>query len=213
MMDFTSPPKVLDFHFDLVEICGGSGTLSKAAAELGLRVCSPIDLSSSPHHDMSNPKLLNWIFQMIQERRFRSVVCEPPCTTFSPAQHPAVRSYDNPLGFDRKDPKTWLGNLLAFRCLAILWFCWRELVIALLEQLRLSKMAWLRFWKYLLSLGSEEAIIHSCAFGSIHNKLFRLLGFGLDMTPLNVPCPGGHIHVKVEGKFTKASAVYHPDLA
>ena len=212
-MDFVSPPKVLDFCFDLVEICGGSGTLSKAASELGLRVCTPIDLSSSPHHDMRSPKLLNWIFQMIHEKRFRSVVCEPPCTTFSPAQHPAVRSYENPLGFDRGDPKTWLGNLLAFRCLAILWFCWRELIIALLEQPRLSKMAWLRFWKYLLSLGFEEAIIHSCAFGSIHNKPFRLLGFGLDMAPLNVPCPGGHTHVKVEGKYTKASAVYHPDLA
>ena len=209
-MDFISPPKVLDFEFDLAEICGGSGTLSKAAADIGMKVCTPIDLSTSPHHDMANPKLLNWIFQMIRERRFRSAVCEPPCTTFSPAQHPASRSYCNPLGHDRNDPRTWLGNLLAFRCLAILWFCWRGLVIALLEQPGLSKMAWLRFWKYLLSLGFQEAIIHSRAFGSIHRKPFRLLGFGLDTAPLRVPCPGNHTH---EGKYTKASAVYHPELA
>ena len=212
-MDFISPPKVLDFAFDLVEICGGSGTLSSAAAELGLRVCTPIDLSNSPHHDMRNPKLLHWIFQMIHEGRFRSVVCEPPCTTFSIAQHPALRSHQVPLGFDRQEPRTWLGNLLAFRCFAILWFCWREAVIALLETPHLSKMAWLRFWKYLLSIGFEEAVINSCAFGSIHKKPFRLLGHGLPMESLNVPCPGGHEHVKVEGQYTKASAVYHPALA
>lgn len=207
------PCKTLDFSFDLVEVCGGSGVLSAAAARRGLRVCAPIVLSKSRRYNLEDARLIGWIFQMIQEKRFKAVVCEPVCRTFWPAQHPSSRSYQNPLGCDRKDRKTYVGNLLAFRCLAILWFCWRESVVALLEQPLLSKMAWLSAWRYLLSIGFQEAKINSCAFGSIHKKPFRWLGWGLPMHELDTPCPGGHHHVRIEGKCTKASAIYHPKLA
>ena len=207
------PSRGLEFSFDLVEICGGSGVLSEEASKLGLIVCTPIDLSRSPYFNLVDEKLLYWILGMIKDKKFRAIVCEPPCTTFSPAQHPASRSYQNPLGFNRKDPKTLLRNILAFRCLTIMWFAWRYQAIALLKQPRLSKMAWLRFWHFLLSLGFEEAVIASCAFGSPHRKEFRLLGWSLDMERLAVGCPGGHTHVRIEGKFTKQSAVYVRPLA
>ena len=207
------PSKVIPFEFDFVEIFGGAGVLSEAAANLGLIVCTPIDLSRSPHHDVSNAKLVDWIFQMIFEKRFKSLACEPPCTTFSPAQHPASRSYKEPLGFNRRDPKTRLGNMLAFRSFAILWFAWRCGTPSLLETPHLSKMAWLPSWSFLLGLGFEEAVLNSCAFGSIHKKAFRLLGWGLEIETLRVPCPGNHSHVRIEGKYTKASAVYHPQVA
>eukprot|EP00435_Cladocopium_sp_Y103_P060998 s1156_g22.t1 len=211
--DFAQPPKMLDFKFDAVEICGGSGVLSDALCAEGLTVATPIDLSRSEHFNLENIKLIDWIFQMIFEGRFRSVVCEPVCRTFSPAQHPASRSYANPLGFDRNDPKTFLGNLLAFRCLAILWFSYRYGEAGLLEQPLLSKMAWLSIWRFLIQLGLQEAHIDSCAFGSPHKKPFRLLGHGFAVDELNVRCPGGHQHVRIEGQLTKASAVYHPGLA
>ena len=207
------PKRALDFCFDFVEICGGSGVLSEAMAERGFRVCTPIDLSQSPAFDLGSEKLLDWIFQMIAEKRFRSLALEPPCTTFSPAQYPASRSYDNPLGFDRKEKKTYLGNLLAFRCLTIAWFAWRFDLPLLLEQPRLSKMAWLGAWRHLLSLGFEEAILASCMLGSIHKKEFRLLVYGLDTDRLTVRCSGGHRHVRIEGKYTKASAIYAPGVA
>ena len=211
--DWLAPQKALDFAFDVVEVCGGSGVLSDALAKEGLRVCTPIDLSHSQHFNLEEIKLIDWIFQMIFEGRFRGVVVEPVCTTFSAAQHPASRSYNNPLGFDRQDRKTYLGNLIAFRCLAILWFSFRYGELGLLEQPLLSKMAWLRMWAYLLKIGLSEAHIDSCAFGSPHRKPFRLLGHGLDMESLNVRCPGGHHHVRIQGKFTKTSAIYHPGLA
>ena len=150
---------------------------------------------------------------MISERRFRSLACESPCTTFSPAQHPASRSYSQPLGFDRLNRKTFLGNLLAFRSFAILWFAWRYSTPSLLETPHLSEMAWFSFWAFLLSIGFEEAVIDSCRFGSIHRKPFRLLGFGLDMQAMNVRYQGGHQHVKIQVKYTKSSAIYHPALA
>ena len=74
-----------------------------------------LDLSESRHYDLASLRLLEWAIYMIEEDRFRSFFVEPPCTTFSPAAHPAVRSYREPLGFDRTNPKTLHGNTLAFR--------------------------------------------------------------------------------------------------
>ena len=212
--DFTGgPARAIPFEFDFVEIFGGSGVLSKALAQMGFSTCTPIDLSNSPHHDIGNYKLVDWIFQMIKNKRFKGLACEPPCTTFSPAQHPASRSYKCPLGFDRKERKTYLGNLLAFRSFAILWFAWRRGTPSLLETPFLSKLAWISTWSFLKGIGFQEAALNSCALGSTHKKPFRLLGWGLDMEMLHVPCPGGHSHVRIEGKLTKASAVYHPGVA
>ena len=50
--DFEAPRRSLGFVFGAVEICGGSGTLSKAVSRKGLIVCTPIDLSSSCHYDL-----------------------------------------------------------------------------------------------------------------------------------------------------------------
>ena len=211
--DLKSPPKQLGFHFDFVEICGGSGSISKELASRGWQVCTPIDLSASPHFNLESAKLVDWILQMISEKRFRSGMCEPVCRTFSPAQHPSSRSYQNPLGFDRTEKHTLLGNIIAFRCILFAWFFWRHSAPSLLEQPKLSKMAWLDVWRYLLSIGFTESFTDSCAFGSIHRKPFRFLGQGLAMEKLNVSCPGGHAHVRIEGKYTKASAIYHPRLA
>ena len=209
----SGPASAIDFVFDFVEICGGSGVLSKAAASIGLTVCTPIGLSSSPHFDLCNLDLLWWILGMIRGGRFRSVCLEPPCTTFSAAQHPASRSYSNPLGFNRSDPKTLLGNTMAFRCLLILWYAGSYGRPSLLEQPRLSKMAWLALWRYLLKCGFSEAVLASCRFGSPHQKEFRFLGKGIDMGSLEVRCSGDHQHIPIQGQYTRASAVYTEDLA
>ena len=169
--------------------------MSQAMAEAGLVVCTRIDLSKS------------W-FQMIYEEGFRKVVVEPVRTTFSPAQNLASSSYSNHLGFNRLDRKTCIGNLIAFRCLAILWFSYKYGELGLLEQPRLSKMAWVSIWRFLLRLGFSEASIGSCMFGSPHRKPFRLLGHGMDFESLNVRFSGGHQHVRSEGRFAKQSAVY-----
>ena len=199
-----------DFSFDFCEICGGSGVGSSAASRLGMIVCPPIELSDSPHLE---PRLIEWICYMLQTGKFRSIMLEPPCTSFSAAAHPAVRSYKEPLGFDRLCPKTWLGNLLAFRCFILMMVAYHYDRPNLLEQPFLSKMAWLSIWRFLLRRGFSEASVASCAFGSPHLKKFRLLCFGLDAEALTVPCRGGRRHLRIEGKYTRLSAVYVPRLA
>ena len=208
------PMKVFNFFFDFVEICGGSGRVSSHMASLEHTVAPPIDISDSVHYDLRNIRLVEWIIYMITYKRFRSCMVEPVCTTFSPAAHPAVRSYRVPLGYDRLNPKTLLGNMIAFRCLAIAWSSAAHGAPTLCEQPRLSKMAWLSAWQFLLTQkGFEEAIVASCRFGSPHRKEFRMLGWGIDMRTLDCRCEGGHSHIPIAGKYTKPSAEYVPKLA
>ena len=207
------PTAGLDFSFDFCEVCGGSGVVSKEAAKLGMTVCPPIELSNSRHYDIGDVRLMEWLCFMITTGRIRSCMFEPPCTTFSPAAHPAVRSYAEPLGFDRMLWKTWLGNLLAFRCFILMLVSMHAGRPCLLEQPFLSKMAWLSIWAYLKKCGFLESSVASCAFGSPHLKKFRLLHYKLDGKMLSAQCPQNHTHIRIEGKYTKASAVYVPALA
>ena len=200
-------------YFDFVEFYGGSGTISACMSSLGFVTAPPLDLSASPHYDMGDLRLLEWCFYMLEEGRFKSFVTEPPCTTFSAAAHPAVRSYDQPLGYDRKDKKTWFGNLHAFRSFILLRVGARHRRPCAAEQPFLSKMAWLKSWRLLLLQGFHEVYLASCQFGSPHKKQFRFLTYGLDHPTMSVRCPGGHTHIPIQGAYTKPSAVYVKGLA
>ena len=206
--DVFRPPLL---KFDFVEICGGAGVVSQAASSLGMVVAPVLDLSESPHYDLRGLRFLEWVIHMIESGRFASFLVEPPCTSFSVAAHPSVRSYEEPLGFCRTEKKTLHGNTLAFRSFVLLKVGRRKMRPCGLEQPRRSKMAWLSFWISLRELGFFDSIIASCQFGSPHKKEFQFLLFLLDR--LDVRCPGGHEHLKVEGKWTKGSAVYVPGLA
>ena len=208
-----SPFKPPLFYFDFVEICGGSGVLSQQAADLGLVVAPVLDLSESEHYNLCDVDFLSWIFHMFTSRRFRSTLLAPPCTTFSAAAWPDLRSYQNPLGYCRTNARTLLGNVLAFRSLAIMFVCALVQAPSGLEQPRLSKMAWLTCWRFLLMKGFTESVVASCQFGSPHKKEFRILSHLLSHEHLEVRCPGGHQHVPIQGKFTKPSAIYVPGVA
>eukprot|EP00438_Fugacium_kawagutii_P018831 Skav221701 [mRNA] locus=scaffold1494:459337:464550:+ [translate_table: standard] len=220
-VELRGPPEVFaqkwkspEFSFDFIEICAGVGSVSKELAALGHAVAPPVDLSHSSHYDITDLRLVNWLCNMIKSKRIRSMMVEPVCTTFSPAAHPAVRSYSCPLGFNRSCPKTLLGNEIAFRCLFLAWFSASFGCPTLAEQPRLSKMAWLSIWRFLIEhKGFCEAVVASCQFGSPHRKEFRMLGWGIDMKKLEKRCPGGHDHIRIEGKWTKNSAIYVPALA
>jgi len=213
LAESSSPSRPFLLSFDFVEIYGGSGRVSKAAADLGLVVAPPLDLDASCHYNLAEPRLIEWIMHMIEVGRFRSFLSEPPCTTFSPAAHPALRGYDVPLGYDPSEPRTRTGTLLAFRSFILLRHGRRHGRPCGKEQPRLSKMRWLKAWQQLLALDFEESVVASCQFGSPHKKEFIFVTWGLDGQSLAVRCPGGHEHLVIQGAYTKASAVYTWDLA
>ena len=200
-------------YFDFVEICGGVGAVSGAATGLGLVVAPPLDLSASRHYDLTNERLLEWVIHMIAEGRFKSFLLEPPCTTFSPAAYPCLRSYKEPYGFCRENPRVIHGNCLAFRSLVLLRVGRRYRRPCGLEQPRRSKMAWLSEWISLVESGDfEEAVVAACMFGSPHQKEFRFLVHLLEIADLEKRCSRDHTHVRIQGKYTKNSAIYTPEL-
>ena len=209
-----SPPKELGLDYDFIEVYGGSGKVSRAVSRLGWRPGPCIDLSSSEEFDMKKLHVLDWILYMILHGRLRSLMLEVPCTTFTTAAWPAVRSHALPLGFDRRLPKTWLGNFLAFRALIIFRLCLSLGVACLIENPRRSKFFWLPAVKALLRKPEVRYDwLASCAYGSPHKKEFGFLSCHAETAQLHRKCPGGHSHLPVQGKHAKASAIYHDTVA
>ena len=203
----------LGLHFDFIEICGGVGSVTKAMIGKGF-CCGPIfDLSHSKQFDLKTKKVVEWVLFMLESDRLQSVMIEPPCTTFSPAAFPSLRSYQQPRGFDQNHPRVVEGNCLAFAMLAILFCALRMKKPALGEQPRRSKMTRLQEWKRLLLLGAQTIWTASCMFGSPHQKEFIFITVNMNAASLHRRCSRDHTHVRIEGKWTKASAIYCEGLA
>eukprot|EP00435_Cladocopium_sp_Y103_P031603 s2642_g8.t1 len=205
-------PLALRFHF--IEVCGGSGKVSKFVADKGWVVGPVLDLDRSPYYDLQSLQVLSWIYHLLEEGLLDSFMVEPPCTTFSPAQHPASRSYECPRGFQPTEEKTLQGTTLALRALSLMWKASQVEAPGLLEQPRKSKMKKLSEWRYLIEAGlAEEFATASCMFGSIHQKEFVFLLCFLEGERISRKCSRDHEHIPIEGKWTKPSATYVDGLA
>ena len=208
-----APQRPLAYVYDFIEVYSGSGRVASALGRRGFGIGPSIDIGESPFFNMEWLRTIEWLIHLLQHRRLRSFLVAPPCTTFSPAAHPACRSYDLPRGFCPTAPKTLLGTVLALRALTLLFVAIMVGAIGVLEQPRLSKMAWLKEWRRLILLGAREFWTASCSFGSPHRKEFRFLAVGIDLSPICRPCSRDHGHIRVQGKYTRESAKYTPLLA
>ena len=205
-------PRPLGLRFQFLEVCGGAGIVTKKLIDLNV-VCGPVfDLAISPQYDLGSLLALRWITHMMTVGRLDSFLVSPPCTTYSPAAHPCIRSYACPEGFDLTDERTLLGNLLAYHALCLLFVALRLGLFGLGEQPRRSKMRWLRVWRRLRTLGMEEVHLASCSFGSQHQKEFCFAGVNMQVHLLHRPCTRDHEHIRIQGRFTKPSATYVPLL-
>jgi len=205
-------PLALRFHF--LEICGGAGKVAAALSRCGWTVGPVIDLDRSRFFDLSDLRVISWIYHLVESGLLDAFMVEPPCTTFSPAQHPASRGYDQPRGYDPLDPKTLTGTTLALRSLALIDLASDSGCPGLLEQPRRTKMRRLEEWQRLLEMQrAHEVWTAGCMFGSIHNKEFVFLYCNMDGEKLHRKCDGSHQHVRIEGQYTKKSAIYTDELA
>lgn len=206
--------KPIGLRYDFLEICGGAAKVSREMAKRGWNVGPCIDLDRSKHFNLASLELVRWLLHLVEEGLLDSFFVQPPCTTFSPAAFPPLRSYALPYGFSRSCARTKLGNILAFRALTLMLVASRCSVVALLEQSRRSKMAWLPEWVFLREQGLvDENWLASCMYGSIHQKEFRLLGANIQLERLHKKCDRQHTHVTIQGKWTKPSATYTDELA
>ncbi|CAK9067955.1 Methyltransferase-like protein 5, partial [Durusdinium trenchii] len=208
------PVKPIAFKFDFIEIYAGSARVSSAASSMGLVVGPPVDIAYSGELDLSLVRVIGWLSYMVTSGLLGSLMVEPVCTTFSIIRRPRLRSSSVPLGFDPRDPKTHLGNVLALRALTLLFLAHRYGVPALGEQPWSSMMRFLPSWRALEEKpGVRTMRSDSCAFGSIHLKSFRFIAVHLGIDRLNRRCSGDHSHIPVEGRYAKASASYTHELA
>ena len=209
-----TPEKPLAMKYHFIEICGGAGKIAGCLESHGWKVGPVIDIERSVHFDLSFLTVLSWVYHLIEQGRLDGCFIAPPCTTFSPAAFPCLRSYKCPRGFNPKHPRTLKGTELALRALSILFLCHRTETICVIEQPRRSKMAWLRERVRLLDFhGARETWLASCNFNSPHQKEFRLIGVNLDIHQLHHPCTKDHTHIRIEGRYTKPSATYTDALA
>ena len=208
------PGRPLAFHFDFIEIFSGASKISDALANDGFVVGPPIDLSHSPEYNMEWVHVASWLTFLVATGRVLGFMCEPPCTTFSIMRRPPLRSRLVPYGYNPYDKQTKNGNLLCQRSCQILWVGLQNRAIGLMEKPFTSLMKHMPSYRALLARqGVFEVRTDSCMFGSPHQKSFAMLGFGLDPTPFVRRCNKQHLHIKVEGSFTKASATYTDELA
>eukprot|EP00435_Cladocopium_sp_Y103_P010770 s1163_g2.t2 len=206
-------PRPIGLRFQFIEICGGAGKVTSKLIKLGV-VCGPVlDIALSRHYNLAEHRVISWVAFMLEDDRLESFLVAPPCTTFSPAAFPCLRSYRIPQGFDPRHPRVHLGNLLAFAAIFLLFVALRMQKLGMGEQPRRSKMCWLPQWLALLALGASEAFVASCSFGSPHQKEFCFVGVHMAMDLLESKCTRDHQHVPIQGAFTKPSATYIDGLA
>ena len=208
------PPRPIAFHYDFLELFAGAAVVSDAVSSRGFVVGPPIDISYSSELDGGALHIVAWVTHLIASGRLQSVMCEPPCTTFSIMRRPPLRDKDHVFGFDVNDRQTSIGNLLSQRSFQVVQVSLVNSVTSLLETPWSSKMKRMPSWRALARHEEVEVVrVDSCMYGSIHRKSFALLGSYADFAPLSVKCDNNHVHVPVEGKYTKASATYTPKLA
>ena len=92
--------------YEYIAFAGGAGGTCSRLAEWGVIVGPVIDLSVSKHFDMRSLIVIEWAIWMIQEGRIGSFSVEPPCTTFSIARHPALRTVAQPRGIKPLEKQT-----------------------------------------------------------------------------------------------------------
>ena len=206
-----TPPRPLGLDYDFIEVFGGSGRVTKAASLLGLKVGPVLDLSLSRQFDAGALRIVEWLLYMLQQQRLRSLLLEPPCTSYSIAAHPALRSHAQPEGFDPSESRTKAANHLTFMCITLLNVCLKLGIPCLLENPRRSKMFWLRLMKaFLAKPGALAVWLALCAYGSEFLKEFQFVGCWVDAASLHrkCSCPPGHSHTPVQGANAKRSAIY-----
>ena len=204
----------LAFRFDFVEVFAGAAGITEFIASRGFSVCTPIDLSRSLEFNLLDSRVMEWLSFLISEELIKGFAVEPPCTTFSVMRRPALRDFEHPYGFDLTDLATLTGNSLCLRGLQCIHLGQRHNVAGLFEAPWSTKAKYLPpFKKKMADPDVEKVRCDSCQYGSPHLKSFLFLLVHLRSTRIRRRCGCLGPHLQIQGKYTKASATYTPELA
>ena len=148
------PERPVACSYDFLEVRGGGPWLS-CHLPASLSVGPVLDHRRSPHFSLLEPRCLEWVLHLIQERRLGAVCVMPPVGSFSPAFKPRLRSWDRPSGL-QPTARLLRENALLSRALAVLLVASRCNTIGILLHPLLSFGRGLPSWRCLSSAGVQR---------------------------------------------------------
>ena len=179
----------LAYHFDVLEVGHCSGQVSSFLSSWGRSVGPVLRASISPAYSLAQDRTVEWVIHLIQHRKVKCLLLAPPCLYSSCRDARGVGLAHFPGGWRSSQPLGAERRLLpAYRCLALLLAASRAGVTALLVQVGPSALCRQPVWRRLALLGVASAESCLCAFGASCCKDCKFLAFGIDLSPLSLPC-------------------------
>jgi hypothetical protein len=163
--------------------------------------CLPLELAFDIN--LLCTRWFHWAVDNILKGQVHMLWLAPPCTTFSVARRPALRSKTEPLGFDPSNPRVAEGNTHALQSLYLARKAHECGLFFVVENPGSGYMKHLPAWRGLLDLpGVHEVYLNMCRFGAPYAKLTVLLTNCPAMLRLGLrcECPGSH-EIRLQGEL------------
>ena len=200
------PGQLADPVFDFLELYAGCKRMSAAWARKGFSVLPPVEFKDGL--DLRDGELFFGLMRLIRRGGVRFLWWAPPCTTFSLARTPKLRSLQLPWGYDILDLVTLLGNLHASQMLllALLQICVGHAFAG--EQPGFGFMRALPPWQKLIQLGALEVLFDWCRYKQPFRKITRIITNVPALRQLGLRCNHRHKHRTLKGSATTQASAY-----
>ena len=210
-----SPQRVLIETFDFVEICCGQRSpLIEAMRKEGLRTGPRIDLAVHEFWNITHARVYEWLFFLAERKRVGHWHSGAPCTDFSIARSPTVRTHEFPWGFSPKDPARAMANFMLAIVAVIIFILVRVQFGSFTHEHPASAHSWaVAFWKWFQRQHRAEiGRFCACRFGAPYRKDTRLARLRAEfLRPLDQMCICTKPHaVQLSGSETTRAAEYLP---
>ena len=183
-----------------------------------LRLCGAawvlcFDVSAGLSQDLAHPPLRRKIEWLLKSGAFLGVGAGPPCSSFSTAVTPPVRSSDEPYGKASASEKMKIkireGNDHALWVLNVIQMCIDEGLGFWIENPATSWLFKLPEWQAWIAGGQEVGFwtVDYCRFGAPWRKRTKFLT-NLDLRNQTCLCQGGHKHLLLRGRSTQHSKAW-----
>ena len=219
----------------VAELFSGKGALSAALAKEGFQVTTfelqPLSGTSQPQFDLSHPRVVKQVCDLVKSGKLRYVHLGVPCSSFSVLRRvfgSGTRTPQRPLG-QGTCPKEAYGNLLAKHSSLIISVCIQHGALWTLESPRSSMLFNLNCFKRILNHPSSKRVnFDFCMFGLVdpvsdlpYKKATTIVGNVRGLETLQRTCDRTHMHevvmsgIHFEGHWQKRSVLagrYPPEF-
>ena len=148
--------------FAVIEVCGGWGGITIHCQRRGFCTGPVIELKKG--WDQFASGLFFWLLRLCLDGRVWLLFVEPPCTTFSIARNPKLRSKSQPEGFEPCEPEAMQGNLVGILCALLALAQWAVGNYCVYGQPASGYMKDTFWWAMMLQLGFSSIISSFCPY-------------------------------------------------